>query len=1167
MNADDPPGSEYGYKNNILPPSPTAADFSRIAEIQSETATGVPNISIPIFALQLDELTIPITASYNAGGIKVEQLPGNIGLGWSLSVGGTISRVMHQQPDETQTTGYLDYIENMPPRGAILSDPDNNDIKDMFEALANGDLDLEPDIFHYSYPGGCGKFAFGKDQMPYSIPNEPIKIHQWTTDQTGFDSFQINGSNGYNFVYNYPEITRQVGGGSPDDIYYSAWFLDHIESPFSNKICTFQYDQIQYNSISYPQESVTMKWEGSPAHFNAFSIVDHTTIVNHDTYSLKKIVSDTHTLDFYYTLNDQKYVLIDSIKINTVFNGQEEYLKTVIFTYEVVADRHMLMSICFQRNGRNLNPPFQFQYNSNLLPVSSNTTAFRGQDYWGYYNGVTTNTTLIPSLKDASDIPTNQQWANREPVEQYMKAQSLECITYPNGGYTFFDFEAHDRAVINTQYCNDKETVISLYAEGCCETFNAGYINSLPETSISTYEMYYPHWLPNQVAELSLNMTKIDEIDNIVAGFKKVFPKITIEDKTTGDVKVIYPKQSQTTFTISYEFQSGHEYFFEAKAYYSNLIHAALRVEIAENPLEYNASQNEIVGGLRIKSIKNYDGLKTTTKNFFYNKPNSTISSGILLNDPRFEYYTKELECSAPDCSEGETYDLSKIAFVENTVIKKSSPVYPLGSQNGSHVIYKTISIIEEVPAGDRHKTVNTFSTEKDEGGGFPFVPVNDFSWARGKLTNQKIFLYDDQEDAYTLRKEMIFCYTYNNRFSDFDKINIEGLKFSKRSMQIAHVPELYSVSDAFDWKFYNYPTTSKILSQTIEHRYDDNDLIFTNSTEYIYSNSKYPLLTEKIIKTSEGMCTMEEYRYPFDLVEDTYYQIVEDYLNTRYIDCNNVYVSCLGPNDCDNIYLPCASTYSTCVEGRAVQQTIEYPNVQALRMSSLFGMISYGSIRKALNLNDCEADYHNCLETTGYYSCASQNNCKYLGSACRDMDLSIVRPIEYEWATRLAFDGSVPANGIAVKYFNRLGYFNECLEAEEKCYSQFNCHSDYLICKREYETEYNNAITNYQSSLNTVLVNSSTDQHVAGLIHMYLNNMIDVPIETVVTKIELDGQSRVIHSKLKNYVLSNGRLSLDNERHYFPEKQGGLFHYASINANDQLEACEDEEMVKMRKW
>ena len=85
--------------------------------------TGIPNIDIPFFTVRGSLINVPISISYHAGGIKVEEVSSSIGIGWSLNAGGVITRSIRGLPDET-LYGYLAMIQYYPlPYQGNLSDP------------------------------------------------------------------------------------------------------------------------------------------------------------------------------------------------------------------------------------------------------------------------------------------------------------------------------------------------------------------------------------------------------------------------------------------------------------------------------------------------------------------------------------------------------------------------------------------------------------------------------------------------------------------------------------------------------------------------------------------------------------------------------------------------------------------------------------------------------------------------------------------------------------------------------------------------------------------------------------------------------------------------------------------------------------------------------------
>src|SRR5688572_15419939 len=104
----------------VVPPSPNASSLGKFGDVPVGLYTGTPSIGVPIFDINGRELSVPIALSYHAGGIKVEEVASNVGLGWSLQAGGMISRTMRGEPDEHPTKGSLNH--GIAPRDVLLSE-------------------------------------------------------------------------------------------------------------------------------------------------------------------------------------------------------------------------------------------------------------------------------------------------------------------------------------------------------------------------------------------------------------------------------------------------------------------------------------------------------------------------------------------------------------------------------------------------------------------------------------------------------------------------------------------------------------------------------------------------------------------------------------------------------------------------------------------------------------------------------------------------------------------------------------------------------------------------------------------------------------------------------------------------------------------------------------
>lgn len=62
--------------------------------------TGQPNINVPLHTVNYNGITIPIALNYDASGIRVDQYPTWVGLGFSLQSGGAITRRVQGMPDD-----------------------------------------------------------------------------------------------------------------------------------------------------------------------------------------------------------------------------------------------------------------------------------------------------------------------------------------------------------------------------------------------------------------------------------------------------------------------------------------------------------------------------------------------------------------------------------------------------------------------------------------------------------------------------------------------------------------------------------------------------------------------------------------------------------------------------------------------------------------------------------------------------------------------------------------------------------------------------------------------------------------------------------------------------------------------------------------------------------
>lgn len=79
-----------GAIGRYTPQSPQTASLLKYTEFPVNPATGIVNIDIPVYTIELDGVRVPISLRYHASDIKVNDVASPVGLGWVLNAGGVI---------------------------------------------------------------------------------------------------------------------------------------------------------------------------------------------------------------------------------------------------------------------------------------------------------------------------------------------------------------------------------------------------------------------------------------------------------------------------------------------------------------------------------------------------------------------------------------------------------------------------------------------------------------------------------------------------------------------------------------------------------------------------------------------------------------------------------------------------------------------------------------------------------------------------------------------------------------------------------------------------------------------------------------------------------------------------------------------------------------------
>ena len=204
-------------EESVLPSSPQAAGVSRYFSSDIAYSTGSAQISVPIYTLAGHELSVPIGLRYSSGsGIKLDEVAGVAGLGWTLEAGGCISRTVCDMPDEFSS---LDITHSMP-SGSLLSDLEgrvsNTSTLNYLTSVCRHKVDSRLDRYSYSVCGLSGTFVISEGSA-VQLSGDGVLIDLTRDSGGAIESFMITGPDGIRYVFSEREVGTHDGtAGNPN---------------------------------------------------------------------------------------------------------------------------------------------------------------------------------------------------------------------------------------------------------------------------------------------------------------------------------------------------------------------------------------------------------------------------------------------------------------------------------------------------------------------------------------------------------------------------------------------------------------------------------------------------------------------------------------------------------------------------------------------------------------------------------------------------------------------------------------------------------------------------------------------------------------------------------------------------------------------------------------
>ncbi|MCU0467444.1 MAG: DUF6443 domain-containing protein [Arcicella sp.] len=482
--------------------SPTASPESKLInqfqDIPVNLYLGVPIINLPIYTLsEAGGASVPLTLSYNATGMRGQEVSGWCGMNWEMNLP-QISRVVRGIPDEGKYT--------------LNNDFSSTGRKGFYQYGLKADNseenDSQPDLFLLVVNGQSYKFSFDVHKKAHFFPEADIEVNvTWQErfnvgDVVGiFTNWRVRMPDGSTYFFASTgvetessfemEAEEATNGsaryGTGDFTRYitaekitSAWYLTKIETAFGHQT-SFDYYPTQYSFFRLAEQEATT----NNCTFNG--IVKKINKVFIESNTLQKISNSTHVVEINRGGWSSYYDIDGELKwyLNNLYPARRDIDRSARYPSDSSNARALHKITVYAKDDPTKTYEWQFKYDYNfgndasgIAPLgysyatlgyshqrrfklrsiqepSGNQYTFKyyddgfvlpsrltqGIDHWGYLNGVLGANLMIG--EDAYRACSNGQYANRSATVGWSQYGTLTAISHSTGGSTLLSYENH----------------------------------------------------------------------------------------------------------------------------------------------------------------------------------------------------------------------------------------------------------------------------------------------------------------------------------------------------------------------------------------------------------------------------------------------------------------------------------------------------------------------------------------------------------------------------------------------------------------------------------------------------------------------------------------------------------------------------------------------------
>lgn len=918
------------------PPSINAQSFLQNINHPVSHYTGTVNVEIPICTIELKDISVPVSLTYNTSGIKVEQEASTVGLGWSLNVGGAITKTILGENDLfgrhtyfnteicygsphmacnsiNDITGFYAPIEKDFTLSNYLSpSPTWNyfvsgcSFEEGFNALCNsvyidpaGGKEFAPDSYSYTFGQFSGTFIFNRSRdIVKEKEDNVILTPTFNSDLTDIIKWKATTPDGT--VYTFENV-EQVEF-KPFRACNDCWYLTSIETS-GGSVLKFTYTkgatqyktfnryqesgpegtnnaaQIKYNTYENSLYINAIEYNGGRLVFNYLTDREDTEwlprLVNIERYvgSAKTAIWEMNQSYFNSNMND--------FEIPTVSYLQQLGIAELGYDNDWNTKRLRLDAVQVMPVDYSDTAIFRLNYNEEYLPTKLSTAV----DHWGYYNGQY-NGSLIGIQHHRIDGPNGIEMlhggsANRETRETFNQAYSLKRLTYPTGGYTEFTYESNEYDTANME--GDPYKKDYYYSPITNSVYEGEGYHNVPGSAVSSKTIFIPCPTGGRTRDTWVHY-KVVANPSLYNRYYTADMSLTLSFAGWSKT-LIAPelpiKGEMTNETCVFEgYAKTNVHYGERTLQITGslrtvLDESLLEVTYYQEPYEYiPANSVTKAGGLRIKEMKTFSAPETFASRKVFSYSDNGKSTGKLMSFPRYNTGYMTYSSNALR-NNGHSVGYSKVTVtdMDGTGNSYGRMEFEYINKPDSNYCYSWESTLIYVNA------VTGYSVDANPTGVMPHKHNENGLLLQESTYDSAGKLINKRTNEYTIdNAQWRIIWGIAKEYRNMDLLNAqyytqEGID-AMRSDTVSIGPHLiYGGGIPMG---YVYPAIQPVrtsLLKTINTKYENGSPIVTSSS-YKYAPGYSSIVHKESVSLSDGNYIETNYYYPFDFDDSVMQQM-----------------------------------------------------------------------------------------------------------------------------------------------------------------------------------------------------------------------------------------------------------------------------------------------------